>query len=423
MKPLIPLAVFTSLILGYVIFSYSLTSPNLVLTSWQPYWQFQTWIWQRLFNNAQLLTQYFVVIITGLWLSYGWLMLGQKQFFADLKTWQRWGLVVGISLPLVLASNALSYDVFNYLFNAKMIVVYGANPHVATAIDFSQDLWVRFMHNIHTPAPYGYGWSALSLIPYMLGGGKLLSTLLSFRVFSWLSYLLLAGLYFARGQKSSWLVWAVLFNPLVLIEIVGNSHNDLWMAVPAVASMLLVVRSGKKPSALGVIISGVLLVISISIKLATIAVAPIWMLLVVWPWLKSVAKKLPMVASWLESIYSNWALTASIAMFLPLLTERSKYFLPWYITWSLVWLPFFALDPVGKTSKKAGLFQQFQQFWITLVLGFSVSSLYRYIPFLLAGNYDGHVVPNQIAVTWVGGIVITLVLLLCSKVFRVFKQK
>jgi hypothetical protein len=29
----------------------------------------------------------------------------------------------------------------------------------------------------------------------------------------------------------------------------------------------------------------------------------------------------------------------SLALFLPLLTERSRYFLPWYLIWSLVFIP------------------------------------------------------------------------------------
>lgn len=417
MKSLIPLAVFTSLILAYVIFSYSLTSPNLVLTSWQPYWQFQTWIWQTLFNNAQLLTYYFVAIITGLWISYCWLLLGQKKFFAGLVGWQRWLLVGVVSAPLVIASNALSYDVFNYLFNAKMIVVYGANPHISTALDFSQDLWVRFMHNIHTPAPYGYGWSGLSLLPYALGGGKLLPTLLSFRVFSWLSYLLLAGLYFSRAKNQPWLTWAVLLNPLVLIEIIGNSHNDLWMAVPAVASLLLVVKPTKKSvgSFFTIVGSALLLAASISIKLATVAVLPVWLLLVAWPWLRLQFKKIPLLLQLLESVYQNWALTASFLLFVPLLTERSKYFLPWYITWSLVWLPFIAVRKLGKRNS---IGQRLERWWIIVVLSFSLSSLYRYVPFLLTGTYDGQVVPNQIAVTWLGGVVLAL----CTMLFAHMRQ-
>jgi len=49
---------------------------------------------------------------------------------------------------------------------------------------------------------------------------------------------------------------------------------------------------------------------------------------------------------------------------------------------------------------------KFTRVWQSLLIGFSISSLYRYIPFLWAGNYDGSVISEQILITWVGGVAV-----------------
>jgi hypothetical protein len=276
-------------------------------------------------------------------------------------------------------------------------------------LDYGYDDWTRFMHNTHTPAPYGYGWSLLSLVPYSLGFGKLLSTWLSFKAFSWLSYFLLAVLTWHNSTKNQrWLVWLTLLNPLLLIEVVGNSHNDLWMLVPALASLLLVLN---KLTSFKVVASLALLAVSISIKLASVAVAPIWLVLVAGPLVLDKVKPKSLLARALNFAQEQWAWLASVALFLPLMTERSKYFLPWYITWALVWLPFFTVPKLKPLA-------QLQRLWQCLLIGFSISSLYRYLPFLSQGNYDGQVVPHQIAITWIGGVVGTIILFLALNIAK-----
>ncbi|MBU0578649.1 hypothetical protein KJ628_01565 [Patescibacteria group bacterium] len=355
----------------YAVFSYSLTAPNLVLTSWPPYWRFQTWMWSNFFNNRQLLTCSYLALLISLFITY----------FKIIKTWpkkqqiSRW-LPLLIASPLILSNNALSYDVFNYIFNAKMVVVYQANPHLQTALNFAGDNWTRFMHNTHTPAPYFYGWTSLSLLPYFLGGGKFLPTWLIFRLFSFLSFGLLSYLTIQFSQLKS-LKWQLilLLNPLLLIEVVSNVHNDLWMMTPALAAMLLITR---KKTNKNILISFALLLFSASIKLATLALIPLWLALVL-PWKKAWPK-------FHKFITSSWPLLVSILLFLPLLTPRSKQFLPWYLIWSLVWLP---------------LINKKWQAWKISLLVLTISSMLRYAPYLWAGNYDGSAVSQQQLITWI----------------------
>jgi len=365
------LLLYFLLLVIYTVFSYSLTAPNLVLTSWSPYWQFQTWMWNSFFNNRLLLTNSYLILLISLFITY----------FNIIKIWPKkqkmsWWVPLLIASPLIFSNNALSYDIFNYIFNAKMVVVYQANPHLQTALNFATDNWTRFMHNTHTPAPYFYGWTGLSLLPYFLGGGKFSITWLSFRLFSFLSFGLLSFSLIKNIKKQNIWLLILLLNPLLLIEVVSNAHNDLWMMAPAITAMLLIITNKKTSKT--ILLSLLLLLFSASIKLATLALIPIWLALVL-PW-KKVWPKLH------EFILSSWPFLTSILLFLPLLTPRSKQFLPWYLIWSLVWLP---------------LINKKWQSWKISLLILSISSMFRYIPYLWMGNYDGDVIWQQQLITWV----------------------
>lgn len=360
--------VYGLLLIIYAIFSYSLTAPNLTLNSWPPYLSFQNWMWATFFNNRPLLTITYLAIIIGLFMSY----------FLIIKKWPQkkkvpWWLPLLISAPLLISNNALSYDVFNYIFNAKMVSVYQVNPHLSVALDFANDNWTRFMHNTHTPAPYFYGWTGISLIPYFMGGGKFITTWLSFRLFSWLSLGWLSYNLTKNSRQNMWLL-TLLLNPLLLIEVISNSHNDLWMMVPALISMLMIAKNKNK---MNIFYSLLLLLFSASMKLATLALLPLWLALFL-PW-----KKLwPQLHS---LVTNNWPLISSILMFLPLLTTRSKQFLPWYLIWPLIWLP---------------LINEKWRVWKNVLIVLSVSSLFRYLPYLWAGNYDGVINNVQLLITW-----------------------
>lgn len=357
------------LLVIYTVFSYSLTAPNLVLTSWPPYWRFQTWMWDIFFNNRLLLTNSYLILLISLFVTY----------FSIIKIWPKkqqmaWWLPLLIASPLIFSNNALSYDIFNYIFNAKMIVVYQANPHLQTALNFATDNWTRFMHNTHTPAPYFYGWTGLSLLPYFLGGGKFSITWLSFRLFSFLSLGLLSFSLVKNIKKQNVWLLILLLNPLLLIEVVSNAHNDLWMMAPAITAILLITN---KKTSKNILLSFLLLLFSASIKLATLALIPVWLALVL-PWKKVWPKPH-------EFILSNWPFMTSVLLFLPLLTPRSKQFLPWYLIWSLVWLP---------------LINKKWQPWKISLLVLSISSMLRYTPYLWMGNYDGDVIWQQQLITW-----------------------
>lgn len=333
----------------YAIYSYALVDPNLVLSSRPGLWQMQNLMWNLGYGERLWSSWLYLMIIS---LMFGAYVMGLKHWSHD----QGKKLLLSLILILGLSYPALSHDIYNYLFNARMVVNYGANPHVQVALDFPFDPWLKFMNNTHTPAPYAYGWTAVSLVPYALGFGHLKVTVLLFRC------LMVAGLLMLlwaekkllpRGQKL-WF-WALALNPLLLIETVSNIHNDavmmalvMWAIVAGVKA-----KNGHKGWWLVAISLGLM---SVTIKYASVMAV---VGLVIWWGSNQLKKPLSFGGSQL------------LAHFLPLLTSRSQRFLSWYLIWPLTFLPL--------TREK--LIRE------TLIL-FSFTGLLAYLPYVYTGEYS-----------------------------------
>ncbi len=398
------LVVYSVLFWVFSIFSYALTDPNLVLISWAPYQTFQNWMWSSIGSNQQYLSSLYGIIVAGMALLYVLIILhlfkAKKEFSKLPLSYLALLWLVLFVAPLMVSMNALSHDVFNYIFNAKMAVVYGANPHVSVALDFPQDLWTRFMHNTHTAAPYGYGWTALSLIPFGLGFGVFSITWVMFRLF------MIGGifvLYFGLQRLSRALRdvtvplshLAVLFlNPLFLIETISSMHNDVWMMALAVWAIALILPL--KISMKQVLASALLLIMSISIKYVTVVLVPIWLFFAASTILESKvatlmqnklripARIVEMLLQKVVSLATNFLpLLISVLFILPLFTARSQQFHPWYLIWALVWIP---------EIKSA--------WWRWSLIALSISSLFRYLPWLFHGGYSSEILLQQKSITW-----------------------
>lgn len=408
------LSAYSLILWIFAIFSYSLTDPNLVLSSSPKYWSFQTFMWQTFFDNRQLLAYVFFSLVTVLMIIY--LMIIKSM--PDLKNRSKWLLIYGLLaiLPLFFSYNALSHDVFNYIFNARMVIKYNANPHIQTALHFADiDDWVRFMHNTHTPAPYGYAWTAISLVPVVIGSGKFVVTWVLMRVMAILSILLMI---FSldqlslqiRGKKVSIksLAW-LLLNPLFLIEVVSSMHNDLWMMGAVVLSIAWLIKGLKfkdNKRWLWIAASVLTFVLSVQIKFASLALIPIFLLVLssqrqLDKWMDKLTARMKLLSKAVEyitkillkGIYSSIPIISSFLMFIPLLTLRSQQFLPWYLIWSLVWVPLIA-----------------NKWWKNVMLAFTMTALWRYLPWLYQGNYNENVILNQKLITW--GLAVVLILIL-----------
>src|SRR3989344_1804969 len=176
----------------------------------------------------------------------------------------------------IFAYPMFSYDLFNYLFNAKMIWIYHVNPHVRTAIEFSRDPMLRFMQNVHTPAPYAYGWTIASLLPGLVWfSGKFTLAFWAMKGFVavfWLGQLwILQKLVRRLFPQEPWRFWLFALNPLVLVETLINGHNDVVMMFLALLAYWFWLNYAKFKAL-------IFLLLSASIKYATIILLPLFSL-------------------------------------------------------------------------------------------------------------------------------------------------
>jgi hypothetical protein len=361
------LFLFIACLLAYSVYSYSQVDPNLVLSSHPLFWSFQQFMWQLGFEHRYASLMIYLLIIIGLYLGYAGIISDSRR---HQWTFKKILLFMCLSIVALLpAYPALSHDVFNYAMNAKIVWNYQADPHSLSALEFADDPWLRFMHNVHTPAPYARGWTWLSVPLGFLGQENIKLNLFIYRILMIVS--LLGIIYFLSllvppHKRSQLLLFGI--NPLVLIETVGNIHNDAVMMVFAVAALVVGMRAYKRHSFILYLIAGSLLAISVSIKYGSIMM--LFGLGVHY-----------LLGRWNFQVKRGNVL--AIAHFLPLLSDRSKWFLPWYLLWSLTFIPLMT------------------SVWLKrLLIWFSVGALLSYAPYLFYGDYSSDQLMWKLILIW-----------------------
>lgn len=363
---------FIFLFIGYAVasitlFLYSFTQVDLNLTlSRASIWQdLQHFFLQIGYYDRPFSVALYIGILAAFFILY-WIVIKQAGT-GRLSIKQIWTLISAIVVLLLFSYPAFSYDFFNYMFTAKTVLVYHKNPYEVIPLQFAGfDPYLTFMRWTHLPSAYGPVWIALTLPFYLFGFGYFLMTL-------WSIKLLMAGFYiFAvigvskilrEFSKDGHVVGLAIFalNPLILIESLVSSHNDIGMMAVALWAMYYLL---KKRYYLAIF----LLSLSVALKLMTIVLLPIFFYIIV----RNQSLK-----------YEKIIFVSAVSVVAALLLVISKReILPWYLVWVV---PFVALLP-----RRIGL--------VFLMIGVSASLLLRYSPYLYYGNYE---VPTIIAKFWV----------------------
>ena len=167
-------------------------------------------------------------------------------------------------------------------FNAKN--VFGSIKPIPTSssLDFLRPLAALYEQH-HTP-PLRLPVDGLTVRFPMLGLNKFFPTWLLFKLFALLAFLLTLLLLrqFLKQEKDKHKLWSLVLlalNPLLLIEVVANGHNDYWMLLPALAALYL---SKFKAHNLGNFSYSILLVYPSLLSLPSLTLLP-FLLFVVRP--------------------------------------------------------------------------------------------------------------------------------------------
>ncbi len=345
---LIPVYILTIVAL----FLYSYTQVDLSLTlSRVSLWQtVEKWFQYIGYFNRPLSTALFLGILTLLGFCYWGFAVGK------MKRKTLWILIFFTAVVLVFSYNAFSYDLFNYIFDAKIVTHYMQNPYTHRALDFSGDPMLSFMHWVERTYPYGPVWLFVTVPVSFIGLQIFLPTFFLFKGIAALSYV---GICWSvekilqKTDKDNALLGLSLFafSPLVIIEGLVSAHNDMLMIV--FASFALLTFVSRKS-----VWSFLLLFLSIGVKFATAVLLPLWIIGFFFKKKGSVHQ--------LSVISFIFLAVAAIA------ASLRTNFQPWYL---LFLFPFAAL-----IYKQKGILVGFSIF--------STLSLLQYVPFLYTGNWD-----------------------------------
>jgi hypothetical protein len=311
-------------------------------------------------------TLIFILIILFAYLFFGInLLLLQKK-----KVGKKFVLTSTVlnTLVLVFAYPFLSYDIFNYIFDAKIIFHYHLSPYTHSALNFPSDTWIRFMRWTHRYSPYGPLWLTLSLVPFALGLGKFISTLFTFKIFIGAFHLLNTYLIYKILQKTRpdmALVGTATYslNPLFLVEGIANAHNDVVLTAFLLVSVFLSVHQ-KKLHSFGTLVLGIL------IKYIPLLVLPWHVLYFYKPKAFSISR---VIALNLLTMAIFTYLFSSFKISVPFVSASATQvqFQPWYLFWTI---PFVALIP---------------GFWLILTsIALSIGATLRYLPYLYYGDWN-----------------------------------
>lgn len=335
-------SVFLSL---FSIFSYAFVDPNFTYLK-DIYSGFA-------FSNRFLTTTFYIVFVLIAFVFYGiFVRLGVRKKIHVGEMFILLSVTVGILLFSYPAM--LSYDIFNYIATSKVLFFYHENPYVIMPIEFTGDPLLSFTHAANKIALYAPGWILLTGVPYVLGFGNFIVTLLNFKLLFLAFYLATAFLIW-KISKNIVSVFLFSFNPLIITETLISGHNDIAMMFLALFSFFLLIK--KK-----IFIAVLLFIFSILIKYATILLIPVF-LYILW---KTIKKK---DINWKSIFYLS-----SLLMYVGfLLSPIREEIYPWYATW---FLSFAFLVP----DKKLLLY---------ISIAFSFGLLFRYVPFMLFGTHAG----------------------------------
>jgi len=368
------------------LFLYSFTQVDLNLTLSQfSLWQIAQKFFQYIgYFNRPLSTSFYIIIILllfGFYLLF--LFLASKNKISKKRVWS---LAIISTVILSFSYNAFSYDVFNYMFDARIITHYAQNPYLHKALDYSSDPMLNFMRWTHRTYPYGPTWLVLTVPLSFIGFNFFLPTFFLFKFLGSLSFLGTA--YFTAKilkkispKNELFGLSLFVFNPLIIIEGLVSSHNDLPMIFFAVLSLYLLVSKAYIKSFL-------FLLFSVGIKFATVFLLPVFL----YPLFTKNKNQI----NWIKIF--NF-LIPLMAIPLILVTVRTN-FQPWYLLYIT------GLSP----------FLQNRYYSLIISTVFPFFALLEYVPFLYKGDWN-QPVPNILFWLTIIGVASSIVLLLGKPLF------
>lgn len=380
---------YTSTIIALFVYSFTQVDLSLTLSKVSIYQFVEKYLQHIGYFQRPLSTAIYVVIFALLAICY--LIFLQQVRKKKISPRHVWKITIFTTVVLAFSYNAFSYDLFNYIFDAKIITHYHLLPFFHSALDFPGDPMLSFMRWTHRIYPYGPSWLILTVPLSFIGIGYFLLTFFLFKFLAAFSYLGSCYLIYKISEKifpenKLLNLTFFAFNPLLIIESLVSAHNDIPMIFFLFLSIYLFIEKKK-------ILSWLSNFFSIGIKFLTGFLFPLFIVL---EFFDRTNRKI------------NWEKFFMAAILLSLLTvfiaTIRTTFQPWYLV--------FPLSLAAFVPKK---------FYISIPsIVASIFGLLIYVPYVYMTDYaKGYPqIIQNIEVTGVAAVVIiTIVYFLKLKLF------
>src|SRR6185437_14906896 len=207
--------------LALFLYSYTQIDLGLVITRVPRLYAIEKMFQNVGYFNRPLSTEIFIVLAFVFISLYFimWLLSCQRK----IHGYTIWSIIGVTTVVLLLSYNAFSYDLFNYIFDAKILTHYHQNPYLHKALDYPQDPMLGFMHWIERTYPYGPVWLILTIPVSFIGANIFILTFLLFKIVIAASFLISIYYIFKillKSDEEKAMENIVLFalNPLILYE-------------------------------------------------------------------------------------------------------------------------------------------------------------------------------------------------------------
>ncbi|MBI4130370.1 hypothetical protein HY468_03575 [Candidatus Roizmanbacteria bacterium] len=369
-------------------YSFTQVDLNLTLSRIDIWFGIQDFFQHIGYYNRPFSTGWYLITIAGLFILYGVILYATRR--NSLSEKHVWHIITLTVVMLFLSYPAFSYDLFNYMFDARIVTEHGANPYLHKALDYPDDPWITFMRWTHRTYPYGPVWLFLT-VPLSYGGMKI------FLMTMYLFKLLMVGGYVGSAlilskilrkvtpEKATFGLAFFALNPLVIIESLVSAHHDIVMMFFALVAVYLLLERKFFTAFLAI---GA----SIGIKFATVLMTPAFVIAFIQVlWIRRIQRNLLFML-----ILAGMVIAVIIA-------SLRTQFQPWYLLFVLPFTPVFIVHP-----------------FVTLpAVLISFTALIMYVPFLYTGNWDPPI-PVILNGMVLGGIILAI---FTSAIYSIIHKK
>ena len=214
------------------------------------------------------------IIVIGLLLLFSMLYIfmvkEEKNIFKNRK--QILVFITIISFIFMLILPYLSSDIYYYIGDSWLCSKYHENPYYTSVKDL-QDSGINdeILNNTgywkNTVSVYGPLYNLLSALLSFLSFGKITDALYIFKVASLFIHILNCY-YIYKLTKSKKYMLLYGLNPLILLELLSNVHNDIYLILFLILTLYALIK--KK----NIYLTIICLALSIAIKYSTVLIVP-----------------------------------------------------------------------------------------------------------------------------------------------------